>query len=84
MKSIMVDFRICAAIINANQTPYENNVRAQEYINIINENMNTENTLADYVISNNLNSQRTTFVRMQANNPDLADFPSLAYEELYQ
>lgn len=82
MKNMMVDFRICAAIINANQTPYEDNLRAQEYINIINENMNTENTLADYVISNNLNRQRATFVRMQANNPDLADFSSLSSQLL--
>lgn len=82
MKNMMVDIRICAAMINANQQPYSDNERVLDYIEIINEKMHTENTLAEYVLTHNINRQRATFQRMEASSPELADFPRMTYEEL--
>lgn len=38
--------------------------------------------MAAYVLENNLNRQRATFTRLDANNPEVSDFPELTYEDL--
>lgn len=75
------DFRITAAIINATRKPYEDSEYADQFIRIINENINRENELAEYVQVNNLNRQRVAFVAMDANNV-AHDFPIFTFEDL--
>lgn len=82
LTNMMTDFKITAALINATHRPYRDNAHAAQFINIIDENINRENELADYVIRNNLNRQRVAFMPLDANNPELRDFPQLTYDEL--
>ena len=82
MRNMMADFKITAAVINATRRPYEDSVYVEQFINIINDNMNRENELAQYVIENNINRQRVAFMPLDGNNPDFRDFPQLTYEEL--
>lgn len=79
---IFTDFRIAAAIINRFQEPYSDSVYVHEFINLINENINRPNLLADYVIAHNLNRQRATFSRLVADSPEVTDFPRLTQEDL--
>lgn len=79
---IFTDFRIAAAIINRFQEPYSDSVYVQHYINLISENVNRPNLLADYVIAHNLNRQRATFSRLVADSPEVSDFPRLTQEDL--
>lgn len=78
----MTDFRIAAALINAFQEPYADSQYSDEFINIVNTNMHKPNLLADYVEQHNMNRQRVAFERLEANPPNLQDFPRLTYHEL--
>lgn len=82
LPNMMTDFRIAAAVINATRHPYEDSRYAEQFINIINENINRENELAEYVREHNLNRQRVAFVPIDANNEAFNDFPQLTYEDL--
>lgn len=79
---IFEDFKIAAALINRFQEPYADSAYVNDFINIINENMNRPNLLADYVITNNVNRWRANFTRLRADSPDVADFPRLTEEDL--
>lgn len=79
---VFTDFKIAAAIINCFQEPYTDNPYTNDFIDIINANMNRPNLLAEYVDRNNLNRQRAIFSRMVADSPEVADFPHFTIEEL--
>ncbi|CAH2088907.1 unnamed protein product [Euphydryas editha] len=76
------DFRIAAAITNAFHDPITDNSNAHEIVERINNRMNIENLLAEYVIGQNLNSRRVRFQSMSAELPDLQDFPRLTARDL--
>lgn len=82
MRNMMTDFKITAAVINATRCPYEGSVYVKQFISIINDRMNRENELAQYVIENNMNRQRVAFIPLDGNNPDFRDFSHLTMEEL--
>lgn len=82
MRNMMNDFRITAALMNATYEAYQDNVYSAQFINIINEKINQENELAEYVIRNNLNRQRIAFQPLEANNPEFREFPELTYDDL--
>lgn len=79
---IFDDFRIAAALINCFQEPYLDSPYLSDFINIIDENIERPNLLAEYVERFNINRQRATFQRMAADNPQVADFPRLTIEDL--
>lgn len=83
LPNMMTDFKITAALINSTRQPYEDSIYAGQFINIINENINRQNELGQYVQENNLNRQRVAFMPVNINNnEDFADFPELTYEDL--
>ncbi|XP_041983230.1 uncharacterized protein LOC121736207 [Aricia agestis] len=82
LPTVMMDYRIAAALINAFQQPYEDSQYTEQFIETINRNMNRPNLLADYVVERNLNRQRATFVRLEVNDQTFEDFPRLTQEEL--
>ncbi|XP_045504033.1 uncharacterized protein LOC123700757 [Colias croceus] len=82
LPNMMTDFRITAAIINATRRPYEDSIYAEQFITIINENINRENELAEYVRQHNFNRQRVAFEPIDANNAAFDDFPQPTYEDL--
>lgn len=49
------DFRISAALINCFQEPYANSPYLEYFIEIINQNIERPNQLADYVQEHNIN-----------------------------
>ncbi|XP_045457339.1 uncharacterized protein LOC123667489 [Melitaea cinxia] len=81
LPNMMVDFRITAALINATRRPYEDSIFAEQFINIINENINRRNELAEYVREHNLNMQRVAFTPIDASDAAF-DFPQLSYDDL--
>lgn len=76
------DFRNAAAITNAFHDPITDNVNASGFMERINNRVNIENCLAQYVIDHNLNSRRIPFQSMSAELPDVREFPRLSEEEL--
>ncbi|CAG5038929.1 unnamed protein product [Parnassius apollo] len=76
---IFEDFRFAAAYF---QDPYEDSPYTEDFIEIINRNIQRPNRLAEYVEENNLNRQRVTFHRMTANDPEVENFPQLTVEDL--
>ncbi|KOB67881.1 Uncharacterized protein OBRU01_19118, partial [Operophtera brumata] len=69
--SYMMDyFRIAAALLNDFHVLIDNNVHANEFLNIINERISQPNRLADLVIRNNYNRRRAHFQPMAANMPE--------------
>lgn len=82
LPNMMTDFRITAAIINATRNSYEDSIYANQFINIINKNINILNELAQYVVENNVNRQRVAFVLIDGNDASFEDFPRLTYEDL--
>lgn len=82
MRHMFQDFKIAAALINAFHPPIEDTALAADFLEIINERINMPNRLSDYVINNNLNRQRATFMRMSGDLPALQDFPVLTEVEL--
>ena len=82
LPNMMTDFGVTAALINATRRPYEDSVYVEQFINIINENINRENEMAQHVQENNMNRQRVAFVPIDDNDPSFGDFPQLTYEEL--
>jgi hypothetical protein len=79
---MITDFRITSAIINATRQPYEDSIYAEQFIIIINENINRDNELAEYVREHNLNRRRVAFLPIDTNNAALEDFPRLTFEDL--
>lgn len=75
-------FRIAAALINAFHLPIRNNAYADAIVAVINERINLENHLAEYVIQKGLNRQRVPFTRMAADHPDFEDIPRLEEEHI--
>ncbi|GBP09565.1 hypothetical protein EVAR_76566_1 [Eumeta japonica] len=82
LTKIFTDFKIAAALINCFQEPYEDSRYTDDFIASINRNTHKTNLLAAYVLENNLNRQRASFIRLDANNPEVSDFPELTYEDL--
>lgn len=76
------NFRIAAAITNAFHDPITDNTNASEIVHRINNRVNTENLLAEYVIGENLNNRRVHFQSMSAELPELHDFPRLTESDL--
>ncbi|KAJ8711927.1 hypothetical protein PYW08_008881 [Mythimna loreyi] len=79
---IFEDFRIAAALINYFQDPYGDSPYTEDFIEIINRNIQRPNLLAEYVEENNLNRHRVTFRRMTANDPEFEHFPQLTIEDI--
>ncbi|XP_045766375.1 uncharacterized protein LOC123868072 isoform X1 [Maniola jurtina] len=79
---IFEDFKIAAALINYFQEPYGDSPYTEDFIEIINQNIQRPNRLFEYVEENNLNRQRVSFHRMTGNDPDIEHFPQLTIEEL--
>lgn len=75
------DFKIAGAIINCFQDPFEDSQYSDQFIECIRLNLNKPNLLADYVEENNLNRQRITFDRLEADNQHLV-FPELTLEDI--
>lgn len=76
------DFRNAAAITNAFHDPITDSVNASAFVERINNRINIENCLAEYVIGHNLNSRRVPFQSKSAELPDVREFPRLSEEEL--
>lgn len=81
LPNMMTDFRITAAIINATRRPYADSIYAQQFIDIINGNINRRNEVVEYVSGHNLNRQRVAFTAIDASDAAF-DFPQLSYEDL--
>ncbi|KAJ8736536.1 hypothetical protein PYW08_007192 [Mythimna loreyi] len=79
---IFEDFKIAAALINCYQEPYEDSPYTNDFVQIINENIHKPNRLADYVLEHNINRQRVSFERLDADDPQLSDFSRLSLEDL--
>lgn len=85
LRTAMIDFeivRIAAALVNANQLPYEDSRFTEQFIEMIERNRNRPNLLADYVERHRLDRQRVAFFRMDATNPEINDFPRMDLDEL--
>ncbi|KOB67241.1 Uncharacterized protein OBRU01_17672 [Operophtera brumata] len=81
--SYMMDyFRIAAALLNDFHVLIDNNVHANEFLNIINERISQPNRLADLVIRNNYNRRRAHFQPMAANMPEFEQFPRFSEEQM--
>ncbi|CAH2092865.1 unnamed protein product [Euphydryas editha] len=83
LPNVFTDFKIAAAIINAYYHVATDNEHAPEILDIIHTQMNTPNLLNDYVHMKNLNRQRVAFVPMEANIPQLEDFPRLSEHDVF-
>lgn len=81
-KHFMKDFEVAAALLNKFHPPIVDRVDAGEIIQEINRYMNTENELADFIITNNYNRRRANFETITIQNDSLNDFPQLSESEL--
>lgn len=81
-QNIIKDFKVAAALINAFHPLIENRGNAETILTIIRRNMNVENTLAEAVLTLNLNRRRTNFTEINVENNNLSDFPQLTSSEL--
>jgi hypothetical protein len=79
---IFEDFRIVAAILNAQYNDIESDVRHRvEIANKILERENIPNTLVAFVDSNNLDTKRAPFKKIES--CEINDFPKLEFQDLY-
>lgn len=82
LRNLFPDFRIASALINAFQVPIVDNVNAAEILNNISQRMHMPNHLFEYVNDRQLNRQRIAFVRLDANDPQLQEFPHLTETDI--
>ncbi|XP_028165256.1 uncharacterized protein LOC114356347 [Ostrinia furnacalis] len=81
-RSFMKDFEVAASLLNMFHPPIVDRVDAGEIIEQINIFMNTENELADFIITNNYNRRRANFETITVQNDNLNDFPQLTHSQL--
>ncbi|XP_063829743.1 uncharacterized protein LOC135080779 [Ostrinia nubilalis] len=81
-KHLMADFKVAAALINRFHPLLVDRDDAREIVSVIQEKIFTNNTLAEFVETNNLNRKRANFesITVQINN--LNNFPQLEYSDL--
>lgn len=77
----MTDFRIAAALINRFHQRIRDREDAGQILEIINQNMHINNSLADFVNQNNLNRRRTDFLSINVNIHNVS-FSRLEYSDL--
>ncbi|XP_026737081.1 uncharacterized protein LOC113500467 [Trichoplusia ni] len=81
-KNVMVHFEVAAALINAFHPPIANRSDAQDILQKINQYINVENQLSNYVINNNINRRRAQFQAIDVERHNVSEFPVLTYSEL--
>lgn len=74
--------RIAAALMNTYKEPVANTSYANQIIQIIEERINIENRLADYIVENNINRRRATFISITNEAVQTLAFPILSEEDL--
>lgn len=80
-KHAMLDFKVAAALINKFHLRVRDREDASQILEIINERLYMNNTLADYVIQNNLNRRRAQFISINVNINNVP-FPRMTYSDL--
>ena len=79
---LMEDFKIAAAIINKYHILIEDGPNSGEIIRRVAQYMDQPNHLGTFVRENNLNRQRSMFLRVDGNLPQLENFPILDHNQL--
>ncbi|XP_035452082.2 uncharacterized protein LOC118277412 [Spodoptera frugiperda] len=79
---LMEDFKIAAALINKYHVLIEDSPNSDEIIQRVVRFMDQPNSLGIFVRENNLNRQRSMFLRVDGNLPQLEHFPILDYRQL--
>lgn len=82
LTNAFTDFKIAGALLNAFRDPVTDNVNAEFILNKIHQNINLPNHLFNYVNENNLNRQRVAFMRIDANELELQDFPRVTEHDI--
>ena len=80
-KHAIIDFKVAAALINKFHQRVRNREDASQILEIVNERLYMNNTLADFVIQNNINRRRSQFLNINVNINNV-NFPRLTYSEL--
>lgn len=78
----MMDFRIAGAIINAFHVPITDRLDAPLNLERALLKLNEPNVLAEYIIENNVNRRRVSFVNINAEQFLLHEFPNMTKSEL--
>lgn len=78
---MITDFKIAAAILNHFHMPIENHREADVFLNLINERLEVDNLLSNYVEGNNINRRRVNFERIDANQ-QVQDFPQITEDDI--
>lgn len=78
----MEDFRIAGSIINAFHVPITDSRHAADFISIIQQRMNLQNSLADYILSENINRRRVNFSNISSVRSLELPFPRLNNDDL--
>lgn len=81
-KHIMIDFSVAGALINKYHLRVQDREDAAEILQIVNQNMNKNNDLSDYVRNQNLNTSRADFRNITVSNENLTEFPALNVSDL--
>ncbi|CAH2088630.1 unnamed protein product [Euphydryas editha] len=79
---LMEDFKIAAAIINKYHILIDDSPNCSEIIQRVERFMDQPNHLSIFVRENNLNRQRSMFLRVDGNLPQLVNFPKLNHNQL--
>ncbi|KAL0809876.1 hypothetical protein ABMA28_011356 [Loxostege sticticalis] len=81
-KHLMIDFAVAAALINRFHCRIQDREDAAQILEIVHQNMNTNNELSDYVRQQNLNRARANFQNINVNSDNVTGFPTLTYSDL--
>lgn len=79
---IMIVFSVAAALINKYHLKIQDREDAGQILEIVNQNMNINNDLSDYVRDHNLNRARADFQIIKVTNENIIEFPRLNINEL--
>lgn len=82
LQNLFPDFRIACTLINAFHVPIVDNVNAVAILNTINQRIQMPNNLYEYAEDKQLNRHRVAFIRLDANDPQLEDFPNLSENDV--
>ncbi|RVE47928.1 hypothetical protein evm_007442 [Chilo suppressalis] len=81
-KHLMADFKVAASLINRFHPLLVDREDAVDIVSVIQEKMFLNNSLADFVESNNLNKRRAQFQSISVNTDNITFFPQLQYNDL--
>uniref|UniRef100_A0A2A4J551 SWIM-type domain-containing protein n=1 Tax=Heliothis virescens TaxID=7102 RepID=A0A2A4J551_HELVI len=81
-KHVMIDFSVAAALINKFHTKIRDRDDAAQILEIVNQNMEINNDLSEYVRERNLNRARADFRNINVDSENVREFPVLSYSDL--